>query len=251
MQSQQVQRRPRCVVLQTCMQATTSAAAESLVIPSHTHTHTHDPSKPTHSCAASTTHAGLPEQPPHAQAAGQQLPSDPAGLDGWLLSQDAVRACFHSMSSTADISLVEGCVGMFDSPAADGSEAGSTAQVAAWLHLPVVLIVDTQAFNTPRSILALVRGYAAEDGSASVAGLILNKTQKQSLAAETQDALRQAGLDIAVLGGLPLVGVGQHAQTAAACLCSTSCRSQLACPCADALTAGRGFGARQKPELWG
>lgn len=222
----------RCAAAQTCKQATTTAA-ERPVLPC-----THDTSKPTHSCAPFTTHAGLPEQPPHAQAAGQQLPSDPAGLDGWLLSQDAVRACFHSMSSTADISLVEGCVGTFDSPAADGSEAGSTAQVAAWLHLPVVLIVDAQAFNTPRSILALVRGYAAEDGSASVAGLILNKAKKQGLAAETQDALRQAGLDIAVLGGLPLVGVDLHAQTAAARMCSTSCRSQLACPCADSLKAG-------------
>jgi cobyrinic acid a,c-diamide synthase len=151
--------------------------------------------------------AGLAEQPPQPQAAGQQLPTEPAGLDGWLLSQDAVAACFHSMSSTADLSLVEGCVGMFDSPAADGSEAGSTAQVAAWLHLPVVLVIDAQAFHTPRSILALVRGYAAEDGSTRVAGLILNKALKSGLAAETQDALRQAGLDVAVLGSLPLVGV--------------------------------------------
>lgn len=109
------------------------------------------------------------------------------------------------MASTADIALVEGCMGMFDSPTADGSEQGSTAQLAAWLHAPVVLIIDAQAFNTPRSIVALVRGYAAEDGSSSVAGVILNKAVKQGLAAETQDALKQAGLFIAVLGSVPLV----------------------------------------------
>jgi cobyrinic acid a,c-diamide synthase len=112
------------------------------------------------------------------------------------------------MSSTADISLIEGCMGMFDSPSGDGSEQGSTAQLAAWLHAPIVLIIDAQAFNTPRSILALVRGYAAEDGSCSVAGVILNKAGKQGLAAETQDALKQAGLEISVLGIVPLVGHG-------------------------------------------
>jgi cobyrinic acid a,c-diamide synthase len=111
------------------------------------------------------------------------------------------------MSSSAEISLIEGCLGMFDSPSADGSEQGSTAQVAAWLHAPVVLIVDAQAFNTPRSIVALVRGYAAEDGSCGVAGVILNKASKPGLAAETQAAFKHAHLDIVVLGALPLVSV--------------------------------------------
>lgn len=151
--------------------------------------------------------AGLALQPP--RQALDQLPESPAGLDGWLLTADAARACFHSMSSTADISLIEGCLGMFDSPTADGSEEGSTAQLAAWLQAPVVLIIDAQAFNTPRSILALVRGHSAADGSCSVAGLILNKVTKQGLAAETQEALKQAGLDVAVLGSMPQVGQKQ------------------------------------------
>lgn len=184
-----------------------------------------------HGCKVSrfSVGPGLAEHAPSAAACNpQQLPDSPTGLDGWLLTADAVRACLHSMSSTADIALVEGCLGMFDSPSADGSEQGSTAQLAAWLHAPVVLIIDAQAFNTPRSILALVRGYAAAgDGSCSVAGVILNKAAKQGLGTETQDALKQAGLDIAVLGSLPMV--------------SSSCVLQAAvlaghppCTCADA-----------------
>lgn len=171
------------------------------------------------SVLATLLFAGLPEQPPGASSSQQALTAGPAGLDGWLLSADAVRACVHSMSSSADISLIEGCLGMFDSPSADGSEQGSTAHVATWLHAPVVLIVDAQAFNTPRSILALVRGYAAEDGSCGVAGVILNKATKPGLAADTQAAFRHAHLDIVVLGALPLVsfcgrpsrtGLAQH-----------------------------------------
>lgn len=159
---------------------------------------------------------GLADHPPSAHDL-QQLPSGPTGLDGWLLTADAVRACFHSMSSSADIALVEGCLGMFDSPTADGSEQGSTAQLAAWLQAPVVLIIDAQAFNTPRSILALVRGYAAAgDGGCSVAGVILNKAKHTSLAAETQDALTQADMDVAVLGSLPVVSASAAAIHAAA-----------------------------------
>lgn len=171
-------------------------------------------------------YVGLAEQPP-AEQLPAQLPAGPTGLDGWLLSADAVRACFHSMSSTADVSLIEGCMGMFDSPAADGSELGSTVQLAAWLRTPVVLIIDAQAFNTPRSILALVRGYAAGDGSCSVAGVILNKAAKQALAAETQYALQQAGLEISVLGSVPLVGapgcVDSSCVMRTVSLCPTMC----------------------------
>lgn len=98
---------------------------------------------------------------------------------------------------------------MFDSPSADGSEQGSTAQLAVWLQAPVVLIIDAQAFNTPRSILALVRGYSAENGSCSIAGVILNKAVKPALAAETQDALKQAALPVTVLGSLPQVRSSQ------------------------------------------
>lgn len=136
----------------------------------------------------------------------QHLGRLPAGLDGWLLSQDAACACFHSLSADADISLIEGYLGMFESPTADGSEQGSTAQIAAWLRAPVVLIIDTQAFNTVRGIVALIKGYTAVDGGSSVAGVILNKVTNRSLAGDVQAALDQAAADTEVLGGIPKVG---------------------------------------------
>eukprot|EP00878_Enallax_costatus_P023116 GHUV01024576.1.p1 GENE.GHUV01024576.1~~GHUV01024576.1.p1 ORF type:complete len:287 (+),score=95.51 GHUV01024576.1:272-1132(+) len=134
-----------------------------------------------------------------------QLPQEAVGLDGWLLTQDAARACFHSMSAEAELSIIEGCLGMFDSPSADGSEQGSTAQIAQWLQAPVVLVVDTQAFNTARGIVALVKGYTAVDGSPSVAGVILNKVVTQSLAAEVQAGLEQSAVDVRVIGAVPKV----------------------------------------------
>lgn len=127
------------------------------------------------------------------------------------------------------MSLIEGCLGLYDSPgntdwgtaaavvaaaaADDGGcssssssrDQGSTAQMAEWLQVPLVLIIDGQAFSTPRSVVALVRGYAAGDASCHIAAVVLNKVPRQSLAAEAQAALSKAGLDVAVLGSLPKV----------------------------------------------
>jgi cobyrinic acid a,c-diamide synthase len=126
-------------------------------------------------------------------------------LDGWLLSQDATCAVFHSMSAGADISIIEGCWGMFDSPTADGTEQGSTAQVAQWLHVPVVLIIDAQAFSNVRALLALIQGYTAVDCTVPIAGVILNKVLSKSLATELQEALSRSAVKVAVLGAVPKV----------------------------------------------
>lgn len=150
--------------------------------------------------------AGLPQHPPEHSSCLGKLPQQPAGLDGWLLSPDAARAAFHSLSAGADISIVEGCLGLFDGPGADGSEQGSTAQVTQWLQAPVVLVIDAQAFKSARSIVALLKGYAAVDDGLCVAGVILNKVASKALLGELADGLTAAGLDVAVLGGVPKVG---------------------------------------------
>ena len=63
-------------------------------------------------------------------------------LDGWMLSKDYNQSCFCTHAAGSQIAVVEGVMGLFDS--ADGaSEAGSTAQIAKWLDLPVVLVVET------------------------------------------------------------------------------------------------------------
>lgn len=149
--------------------------------------------------------AGLPHCAPEFSSSFGKLPQQPAGLDGWLLTADAARAAFHSLSAGSDISIIEGCLGMFDSPSADGSEQGSTAQITQWLQVPVVLVIDTQAFNSVRGIVALIKGYTAVEGGLSIAGVILNKTSSKMLPGELAEGLKHAGLDVAVLGGMPKV----------------------------------------------
>src|SRR5690348_14701501 len=62
-------------------------------------------------------------------------------LDGWMLSAEANRKIFRRGAAGADVCVVEGMMGLFDGM--DGkSEAGSTAEIAKWLGLPVILVVD-------------------------------------------------------------------------------------------------------------
>ncbi len=92
-------------------------------------------------------------------------------LDGWMLSKAYNRSCFEVNTRQADVAVVEGVMGLYDGY--DGrSEAGSTAQMAKWLGLPVVLVVD--AASMARSAAAIVHGFESFDPDLSFAGVIFN-----------------------------------------------------------------------------
>lgn len=136
-------------------------------------------------------------------------------LDSCLLQQEQLLACYHTYAAGADLSIIEGCCGLFDAASADGSEQGSTAQVAKWLGVPVVLVVDCAANSSARGIAVLLRGYTSFDAELQVAGLLLNRVSGPSQVAELQDGLAMLGCSIPVLGGVPKVmhGVGGWADS--------------------------------------
>jgi cobyrinic acid a,c-diamide synthase len=102
---------------------------------------------------------------------GQVLGRVSHNLDGWMLSQDYNRGIFAKASERADLAVVEGVMGLFDGYEGR-SEAGSTAQMAKWLGLPVLLVVD--AGGMARSAAALVRGFEQFDPELSFAGVVFN-----------------------------------------------------------------------------
>src|SRR5712692_11982688 len=65
-------------------------------------------------------------------------------LDGWMLSCEYNQLTFFQHVRGADLGIVEGVMGLFDGY--DGkTEAGSTADMAKSLRLPVILVVDASA----------------------------------------------------------------------------------------------------------
>lgn len=132
-----------------------------------------------------------------------QLLSEVAGrscrnLDTQLCGDAWVQRCFHWHGSRAERVLVEGVMGLFDGRG-PGSE-GSTAEVAALLGLPVVLVVE--ASRQAGSLAALVRGFRDHGPPPVVlAGVVLNRVGSERHRALLAEAL--AAIDVPLLGVLP------------------------------------------------
>jgi cobyrinic acid a,c-diamide synthase len=120
-------------------------------------------------------------------------------LDSWMLDRATNRELFARRCRGADIAVVEGVMGLFDG-ASGGGVSGSTAEMARWLGLPVVLVVD--AWPLAGSVAAVVDGYAGFDPELDVAGVILNRVAGEGHADLLREALAD-GTDVPVLGAIP------------------------------------------------
>ena len=119
-------------------------------------------------------------------------------LDGWMLDRRTNREIFARGTAGADVALVEGVMGLFDGY--DGrSEAGSTAQMAKWLGLPVLLVVDARSMA--RSAAALVQGFERFDQNLRFAGVLFNRVGSQRHLAYLREAL-EGHVRMPCLGGL-------------------------------------------------
>ncbi len=109
-----------------------------------------------------------------------------ANLDGWMCGRDRVLATVSRYAAGADIVIVEGAMGCFDSR--DGvSDDGSTAQIAKWLGAPLVLVADASAQS--RSVAAVVAGFERFDADLDVAGVIVNRVGGDIHAGWVRDAI--------------------------------------------------------------
>ncbi len=104
----------------------------------------------------------------HTRIAGRQS----RNLDTWMLSGEANRAVLRHAARDADVIVAEGMMGLFDGKSGD-SEAGSSAEIAKLLQLPVVLVVD--AAKSARSVAAVVLGFEMFDPELRIAGVVLNR----------------------------------------------------------------------------
>jgi len=131
----------------------------------------------------------------HTRAAGRVC----RNLDGWMLTKGANMESFQCQAQGADLVVVEGVMGLFDGH--DGiEEAGSTAQMAKWLGLPVVLVVDARSMA--RSAAALVHGFATFDSALRLIGVIFNRVGSPTHLDYLREAVEQAG-EVRYFGGLP------------------------------------------------
>jgi len=127
-----------------------------------------------------------------AEAAG----SPAINLDPWAMDAATLRGRAAAHATDHDILLIEGVMGLFDG-AVDGT--GSTADLAATLGLPVILVVDSE--RQAQSIAALVHGFATWRQDVQIAGVILNKVASDRHETMLRSALEPTGLPC--LGSIP------------------------------------------------
>jgi cobyrinic acid a,c-diamide synthase len=75
-------------------------------------------------------------------------------LDSWMLDRDTVLHLFKRSAKAADISVVEGVMGMYDG-FGGRDDAGSSAHVSKIIKCPVILVVNGEGMSL--SIAAIVR----------------------------------------------------------------------------------------------
>jgi cobyrinic acid a,c-diamide synthase len=126
----------------------------------------------------------------HSAASGEAC----VNLDPWAMGSEA---CAALLNNEADITIIEGVMGLFDGP--EGAR-GSTADLAANLGMPVLLVIDCA--HQAQSIAALVKGFATLRNDMTIAGLFLNRVKSDRHA-----AILRASLDNC---GIPIVGQLRH-----------------------------------------
>ncbi|PSR21522.1 MAG: cobyrinic acid a,c-diamide synthase [Sulfobacillus acidophilus] len=121
-------------------------------------------------------------------------------LDVWMGGEEDIRKTFFQHSQDADISLIEGVMGLLDGVSSNANW-GSSAHVAHLLNCPVVLVMDIHAMA--RSAAAIVKGFQALSGDTAVAGVILNRAGSVAHATMVQSAIEQET-------GVPVLGFLLH-----------------------------------------
>ncbi len=120
-------------------------------------------------------------------------------IDSWLMEDKELISYFTRNAASSDVSVIEGVMGLFDSPEIL-DEHGSSAHVAKLLSCPVILLLDVR--NTSKSAAAVVLGFKHFDNALDVKGAILNFVRSSRHYQKVKRAVEHyTGLP--VLGGIP------------------------------------------------
>ncbi|WP_347490920.1 cobyrinate a,c-diamide synthase [Desulfoscipio sp. XC116] len=118
-------------------------------------------------------------------------------LDTFFLGEDGIKEVFTRSAAGADISVIEGVMGLYDG--IGSTDEGSSARVAQTLQCPVVLVIDARSMA--HSAAAMVWGYANLPGGIPLAGVILNRVGSSRHLAILTEAI-EGKTGVPVLGGI-------------------------------------------------
>ena len=117
-------------------------------------------------------------------------------LDTYMMSESHVKKLYSQYSKEADISIIEGVMGLFDGA---NRMQGSSAEIAMVLDVPVILVVNAKAMAY--SVAPLLYGLKNFNPNVKIAGVIFNFVNTESHYSFLKDACEDVGLE--ALGYVP------------------------------------------------
>ena len=115
---------------------------------------------------------------------------DSINLDLFMSSESHVRNLFDRYSSNADISIIEGAMGMFDG---FDDMNGSAADIALKLDIPVILLIN--AASSSFSVAATIFGFTRFRPEVKVAGVVFNRVASANHFRFLKDACQATGVE--------------------------------------------------------
>ncbi len=120
-------------------------------------------------------------------------------LDSWAMPPELIASLAAQVGGDCDLVICEALMGLFDGVPAAPGRSGSSADVAAALGWPVLLVLD--ASGQSQSAAAVVKGFACYDPRIKIAGVVLNRLGSERHARLARNAIEALG--IPVVGTLP------------------------------------------------
>ena len=111
-------------------------------------------------------------------------------LDTFMATPEHVRELFDYYGQNADVCVVEGMMGLFDGYDRD---KGSSAEIAATLGIPVVLVVDVK--SAAYSMAPLLQGFVNFHKDVRIAGVIFNKVGSERHFKMLQEVCSDLGVE--------------------------------------------------------
>ncbi len=132
----------------------------------------------------------------HVRATGRPC----FNLDGWAMRPSSLARLVHHAARDAELLVIEGVMGLFDgAPSEEPLPPGSTAEIAALIRLPVILVLRAKGIGATAA--ALLQGLKHHHPDVHVAGVVFNKVGSDRHRAMLAQAAARA--DLPALGYLP------------------------------------------------
>jgi cobyrinic acid a,c-diamide synthase len=120
-------------------------------------------------------------------------------LDSWAMAPKLISALADRASAPRALALCEASMGLFDGVPSTSGRTGASADVAAALAMPVLLVLDVS--GQAQSAAAIVKGCTTYDERLKLAGVIVNRVGSERHGRLVTQAIEAMGA--AVVGALP------------------------------------------------